>query len=105
MKISQRDPATMTAGQINRELDKLDAYASALNDKFIEAGREQEKIWESLKKDDPLSQQLKALTHRRWALRREIEIRYGPDAPWRLPTGRGFGARHKGEKEKNGVAV
>jgi hypothetical protein len=89
--ISAKDPAVMTAGEINKELDKLDLLSSKNTDAFIEAGRGDERPSDYRHKGDPLSLEANALTDRRGRLHNEIERRYGPRAPRRLPTGRGFG--------------
>lgn len=82
-----KDPALMTASEINRELDRLDARRSRNTDAFIAAGRGEERPSEYLTKDDPLSLEARAIYDRSGALRREIERRYGPGAPSRLPRG------------------
>lgn len=89
-----RDPATMTAGQINRELDLIDETISKLTDAFIAAGRGEETSSQTAKLKDPLANAFNAQSSRRIELRLEIEHRWGPAAPSRLP-GRGFGPRRK----------
>ena len=79
----------MAAAEINRELDRLDKQSSKTCDLMIAAGRGYETTEEIRKKDDPLAQTCKALWDRRSALRNEIELRYGPGAPSRLPRGLG----------------
>lgn len=79
----------MTAGEINKALDKLDRASSILGDRFIEAGRGHEKPTETWKLDDPLAREFKKLSSERSALHNEMERRYGPGVPSRLP--RGFG--------------
>lgn len=91
------DPITMTAGQINKELDKLDVLDSANTTAMIAAGLGNEKYTQSVYSENPLSRQRVALAERRAALRYEITQRYGPEAPSRLPKGKGFGARAKDE--------
>lgn len=86
-KISGRDPDVMTAGEINRELDKLERQNSALGQRMIDAGRGHERPSEYLKMDDPLSIERTRNFDRRGRLRAEIERRYGPGAPRRLPPG------------------
>ena len=81
------DPATMTPAQINRELDALDARRDRNTDAFIAAGRGEERPSEYLRKDDALSREARAIFDRSNALRAEIERRYGPGAPSRLPRG------------------
>ena len=83
---------SMTAGQINAELDKLDRDGSALTDALIDAGRGHERAQETLRKTDPLAMRFRANYERRMELRHEIESRYGPGAPSRLPM-KGFGPR------------
>ncbi len=89
-RTNPKDPAAMAGAQINRELDRLDASDSKLTREFIAAGRGHEKPWDTLKMTDPMAVRLRAAFARRTALRNEIERRYGPGAPHRLP--RGFGA-------------
>lgn len=99
MRISAIDPATMTAGAINKELDKLDERSSALGQMMIDAGRGYERPSEYLEMRDPLSLELLKEFNRRHDLKSEISRRYGPGAPHRLPTGskdrRFFGPRKK----------
>lgn len=87
--IERPSASTMTASQINRELDALDKKMSKINDRFIEAGRGHERPSETMQKDDPLAREWQAVSARRHELRLEIQRRYGPGAPSRLP--RGFG--------------
>lgn len=94
-KISAKDPAAMTAAEINRELDKLEGQSSTLGSLMIEAGRGHERPSEYLRMTDPLAMELRSNSDRRYALRIEISQRYGPNPPARLPTGRGFGPRSK----------
>jgi len=93
--ISAKDPASMTAAEINKELDKLEAQSSTLGRLMIEAGRGHERPSEYLKMTDPLATELRKNSDRRYALRIEIGLRYGPNPPSRLPTGRGLGPRSK----------
>ncbi len=94
-KISTMEPATMTAGAINKELDRLDAQSSALGQQMIDAGRGYERPSEYLRMTDPLAMELRRNSDRRLALRIEISSRYGPNAPGRLPPGRFWGPRKK----------
>jgi len=87
------DPKTMTAGKINTELDFLDRYMSLNTDDFIQAGRGNERPSDYLSKTDPLSMRARELRDRYSALRQEIEARYGPNAPHRLPPK--FGPREQ----------
>ncbi len=88
-----KDPATMTAGEINRELDRLDKAQSRLAHEFIRVGRGHERPSETEKLDDPLARKAKNFWKRRQLLSIEIDMRYGPGAPTRLP--RGFGPRRR----------
>lgn len=95
----------MTAGQINRELDRLDELRSRLNDEMIDVGRGHERPSDYMRKQDPLSRKFQALFDRRTALGVEVHARYGPGAPSRLPA-RGFGRRVRnptGGPEKRGM--
>ena len=82
-----KDPAEMTPAQINRELDALDRRRDRNTDAFIAAGRGEERPSEFLSKDDPLSREARSIYDRCYDLRAEIERRYGPGAPSRLPRG------------------
>ena len=82
-----KDPASMTPAQLNRELDALDARRSRNTDAFIAAGRGEERPSDYLGKDDALSREATEIYGRSCDLRREIERRYGPGAPSRLPRG------------------
>jgi hypothetical protein len=84
-----KDPGGMGAAQINRELDRLDVAGSKITTELIAAGRGTEKILDTIKQADPVALRLRANLERTRALRNEIERRYGPGAPSRLP--RGFG--------------
>lgn len=79
------DPAIMTGGQINKSLDKLSLESSKINDKFISSGRGQEKPSEILTKSDSLSLAYRLNNEKMNALRNEMERRYGPGVPNRLP--------------------
>ncbi len=83
------DPRGMTAGDLNKELDKIDKQSSQVTKDLIDAGRGNERPSDYLKLDDPLSARAKALADRRGDLRNEVERRYGPGAPSRLPKGFG----------------
>lgn len=92
-RISSKPPSAMTASEINKELDKLKDQDSVLSGLMIAAGRGHERPSEYLKLDDPLALELRKNYDRRQALQIEIDLRYGPKAPSRLPAGRGFGPR------------
>jgi hypothetical protein len=90
---SQKAPREMTAGELNKALDRVDAARCKNVDRFIEAGRGYETSSQIAKLDDPLAREANALSRERGELRNEIELRYGPGAPSRLPKGRFFGPR------------
>lgn len=94
-----KDVSDWPAGKINRALDALDRRASKNTDAFIAAGRGRERPSEYLEKDDPLSREALAIFRERSALQNEIERRYGPGAPRRLPA-RGFGPIGKGRHHR-----
>jgi hypothetical protein len=93
LRISTKDPRTMTAGEINKELDRLDTLRSANTRAFIDAGRGHERPSEYLTKTDPLSLAARVIGDRQDALHNEVRARYGLGAPRRLPTRQGFGPR------------
>ena len=90
MKLPKTDNVPcMTPGQINKALDRVDKISSALTDEFIAAGRGTERPSETRTKTDPLAQRHHQVRDAYSTLRNEIDRRYGPGAPSRLP--RGFG--------------
>lgn len=99
IKIATTSPATMTAGAINRELDKLEARDSILTRRMIDAGRGHERPSDYRHKTDPTSAEMNRISERRMRLQIEIGSRYGPGAPSRLPSGRFFGPRRKAGDE------
>jgi hypothetical protein len=86
-------PEEMTAEEINREIDKIDAASSKLNSEMIEAGYGHVKYWDTEKEAPEFWPRFKKLHDRRQQLRMEIVSRYGPGAPSRLP--KGFGPRKR----------
>lgn len=99
-------PQQMTAAQINKRLDQIEKLDSALMDEMIAAGRGNEKPTDYLNKTDPLSQRARALFDERSALRNEIESRYGPGTPRRLPIERGkFGPSKILQSEKGAITL
>jgi hypothetical protein len=68
-------PATMTVGEINRELDKLARHSETLNALFIAAGRGGETSQETWKLTDPLALEWQRVNDRCWKLRLEIRVR------------------------------
>lgn len=87
-------PATLTAGEINKELDKIDVIDREVGQHLIAAGRGYERPTDMEGKQDPLSLLANAMRRRYGDLYREIQLRYGPGAPSRLPS-RGFGPRQR----------
>ncbi len=91
-------PADMTAGEINKALDRLDKARSALTSAFIAAGRGHE-TYQSLTvkaRNDPNDEMAQlAMKHdeQREMYMSEIRMRMGPNHPSRLPAGRFFGPR------------
>lgn len=81
----------MTAGQINKELDKIDKQRSDVNRQLIDAGYGHLRMSEISGLDHPLARREEDLYDKYMILRREVDRRYGPGAPSRLPSGRGFG--------------
>ena len=77
------------AAGINQALDKLDKEQSKLNGALIEAGFGHVRLQEIMKMDHPVAQQYAVVSGQIALLHEEIERRYGPGAPSRLP--RGFG--------------
>lgn len=86
----KKDPATMSAASINKELDKLTEESSKLTDQMIEAGRGSETFADIRGKSDPLSKKINDLHSRSSSLLIEVELRAGPNMK-RLP--KGFGPR------------
>lgn len=80
--------AQWSASQINKRLDRLDQLSSANTEAFIAAGRGYERPPEYLTKTDPLSLEARRIHDEKSDLHAEIERRYGPGAPSRLPTDR-----------------
>ena len=88
-RLSPKDPAELRAGEINKELDRIDALDRAAGQEMIRRGRGHERYTDWWDKPDPLSRAQRAISERRSALQREIDARYGPGAPSRLPRGLG----------------
>ena len=87
--LTRESVACLGAAAINKLLDVLDKESSKITDELIEAGRGHEYPSETRKKSDPLSVKFTQTANDQFLLRMEIERRYGPGAPRRLP--RGFG--------------
>ena len=76
----------MTAGVINRHLDRLDKCSSVLCHIFIAEGRGYELPSETFKLTDPLALVFQELHNVNTLIRNEVSRRYGPGAPTRLPV-------------------
>ena len=76
----------MTAGQINKALDKLDRQSRKIGDRLIAAGRGNECPSERRDKTDSLSVKSREVADAAFNLRYEIKRRYGSDIH-RLPSG------------------
>lgn len=79
-----RDPAKMTNGEINKELDRIAKVSSQINSDLIQQGRSHEKPSETVTKSDALSQRYIAVSNRHDELRYEVGKRY-PGGISRLP--------------------
>jgi len=76
-----KDPAAMTAGEVNRELKKLDAEMDANCAAFIDAGRSHDtlaKVLDERRSVDPLSREAQRIHARRRLLVNEVEDECGP---------------------------
>jgi hypothetical protein len=89
-RVGAKDPATLTAAQINKELDRLDKESRKVVEELIDAGRGSETSHETMTMTDPLARQYQAVWERQADLHEEVRRRYGPDAPSRLPIKRGW---------------
>jgi hypothetical protein len=83
------DVSSMSAAQINKLLDRIDQESSEITKEFIDSGRGYERSNDILKQTDPLSVRYRENWEKRMALRNEMERRYGPNTPSRLPKGFG----------------
>jgi hypothetical protein len=84
-KKAPKEHSAMTASEINKRLDKLDAVSSEIGTAMIAAGRGHELPTETHKLSDPLAVRMRENWEQRSALQREVARRYGPGAPSRLP--------------------
>lgn len=76
----------MTAGEVNRELEKLSREQSANCRKFIEAGRRHE-TWETISRQtDPLALEEQRIHARREKLLAEVRRECGPGL-YEFPSG------------------
>jgi hypothetical protein len=89
-----KSPEQMTAGEINKALDRVDAKLSDLTDQFIAEGMGHLRPTD-FPAGHPLTEAYKTLKEERAGYALERDLRYGPGAPQRLPTGKGFGPRKK----------
>jgi hypothetical protein len=86
MRLSKRDPSTMSPSAINAELDRLEKLDSGFTDEMISAGRGYERFSEWSVATDELAKKGQLIFERERSLRNEIARRYGPNPPSRLPT-------------------
>lgn len=77
-QVGTKDPAVMTAGEINKEMERLSAESSRITQEFIDAGRGEERPSDWWHKTDPLSMRHKVVSDRVDKIRYEIERRMGP---------------------------
>jgi len=94
-RVGVTEPETMTAGEINKELAKLDAESTKITAEMISAGRGHERPSETFTMTDPLALRSRAIWSRRDALRREMEQRAGPSAQYWTELPREFGRRRQ----------
>ena len=91
-QVDSTDPATMTRSAINKELDRLEFDSSKLTERAIANGRGDVKFSEMRKlaeSGDAEALLIVQNADRQQALNQEIEARYGPNPPIRLPKGYG----------------
>jgi hypothetical protein len=81
-----KKPSDMTASEINKALDRVERAQSKIAQKFIAKGRGNERPMDWLWKADLLSQSAQKAYDEYKQLRREVERRYGPNPPHRLPV-------------------
>ena len=89
--LTQEQVERLGAAAINKALDSLKKKESNLISALIDAGFGRVGFQQILKTDHPVAQQYAQVNRQIGFLRDEIARRYGPGAPSRLPTGRGFG--------------
>ena len=90
LRLSNKDPRTMTPAQVNHELDKLSILSSRVNDAMIAAGRgswKWEEVSNAARQGDPLSLDAVAINARERELHIEIEARQGPSMRSRMLPG------------------
>ena len=81
-----KDPATMSAAEINKALDRLHRQSCKLTARLIAAGLGHTPLYELMLRGDVASVRYCENVATQRALRLEIDARYGPGAPSRLPT-------------------
>lgn len=81
--------SAMTASELNKALDRIDAEGTKITQAFINVGRGNERPSEYLRATDPLAMRARDNYERRSAIKREMDRRYGPGLSGHLP--RGFG--------------
>lgn len=89
LKGNPKPIAEMSGPEINKALDRLDKLDSKFTEDMIAAGRGYERFSDWSMMTDPLALHGLDLFRQRMALRAEMERRYGPGTPGRLPKGFG----------------
>lgn len=84
MRLSSKDPATMTPGQINKEVEKIEDAGSKINREMLAAGRGNERYSDTQAildgpNPDPLTVEWGRIESRRLMLKQEIRSRAGPN--------------------------
>lgn len=87
VRISTKDPATMTASQIKSEHARLWKMYDKVNDAFIAQGRGHERYSDYRNKTDALSMAAKRVSSRLSDLMYEVEARTGSHYLWQLRGG------------------
>jgi hypothetical protein len=80
-----RRARALTAGKINKALDRLDVKFSKANDMLLRAGRN-DRYSDLLKKTDPIALHVRYLNRKKNALMDEVARRSGPGY-YRIPRG------------------
>lgn len=87
--LTREEIAGLGAAVINKALDRLEKESSEINDELIAAGFGHMGLQQISRLDHPVAQKYNQNYAQLSMLRDEIDRRYGPGAPSRLP--RGFG--------------
>lgn len=79
VRLSQKDPTTMSVRAIEQEKEKIGRLQSQINDALIADGLGHVRIQEFLKMDHPLAGPYGETFARQHRLTMELERRFGPD--------------------------